>query len=77
MKSEKAFLLGVLQYIDETDTQVKTTTGCAVQGSLYHRALRSIEGSARMRLKVLDSKDGSGPASTVPAVDTSGSKGTP
>ncbi len=77
MRNERLFLASILQYIKDADEQVKTTVGCAVQGSLYHRALRSVEGSARMRLKVLDSRDGSERDSAVPAVDTNGSEGTP
>ncbi len=77
MKSEKVFLTDIMQHIADADMQAKMATGCAVQGSLYHKALRAIEGSARMRLNVLDSRDGSGPASAVQTVDTSGSKGTP
>ncbi len=72
MRTERAFLTDVLKHISDADEQVRTTIGCAVQGSLYHRALRAIEGSAKMRLIVLDSKDGSKRTSTALPVDTSG-----
>jgi hypothetical protein len=74
MKSEKAFLEEVIAEIEDAEERGRTTVGCAIEGSIYYTSLRAIRGSARMRLKVLESRHGKGErTSATPPVESSGS----
>jgi hypothetical protein len=76
MRSEKAFLEEIVNEIEDAERRAHLTPGCSVQGSIYYTALRAIRGSARMRLKVLDSRDGEGEReSTAQSAESSGSQG--